>query len=134
MHFGRWTVPAYIPVPAAPVNSNLVFAGWVDSNGNAVTEFQENTTYYANWSYGSAGETNSISRLQYLIYTNSAFFDLRGSGGLKTTFNNNGYDLRYKYKIADNSVDVNSYITSFNGSNATYSIANNIYYPCTVIQ
>lgn len=49
-------------------------------------------------------------------------YELRGSGEFKTTFNNNGYDLRYKYKIAENSADINGSITSFNGINATYSI------------
>ena len=41
--------PTCIPNPEPPVNSNLVFAGWANTAGEIVTEFQENMTYYANW-------------------------------------------------------------------------------------
>ena len=32
--------PAVIPNPSAPLNSNLVFSGWVDSDNNPVTTFE----------------------------------------------------------------------------------------------
>ncbi len=118
--------PTVIPEPAAPVNSNLVFGGWVDSSNNAVTEFQENTTYYANWVYGTSGEINSYSQLQYLIYSGGSFVDVRGGGNLKTTFSNGGYNLHYKYTRSSDNANVASTI-SFNGNNATYHIGSGIY-------
>ncbi|MBR6599853.1 MAG: hypothetical protein IKK88_06095 [Oscillospiraceae bacterium] len=119
--------PAVIPNPSAPLNSNLVFSGWVDSDNNPVTTFEENMTYYANWNYGSRSETNEYSNLMYHIYSSGSFFDLRGnSGSLKTTYGNNGYDLQYKYTSSSDGSHPGGSL-SFNGINATYSIGSGIY-------
>ena len=118
--------PDYIPTPDAPARSNLVFAGWVNSANEPVTEFQTDTKYYANWNYGSREEENEFSYLKYLIYTGSQYFDLRGNGNFRTTYSNNGYDFRYKYKVGDSS-DFTSGNLNVNGTNATYTIGNGVY-------
>lgn len=121
--------PTCIPNPEPPVNSNLVFAGWANTAGEIVTEFQENMTYYANWKYGTTSETNHISNLTYLLLNrNSNFFDLRGNGGsLRTTYGDAGYNLYYKYKIDEISANIRSNITAFDAQNAEYCIGNQIY-------
>ncbi|CDE12588.1 hypothetical protein [Ruminococcus sp. CAG:330] len=118
--------PTCIPNPEPPVNSNLVFAGWANTAGEIVTEFQENMTYYANWKYGTTSETNRISNLTYLLLNqNSNFFDLRGNGGsLRTTYGDAGYNLYYKYKIDEISANIRSNITAFDAQNAEYCIGN----------
>ena len=78
--------PDYIPDPVAPARSNLVFAGWVNSENEPVTEFQADTKYFANWNYGSREEENEFSHLKYQIYSYEHYFDLKGSGNFKTTY------------------------------------------------
>ncbi len=86
--------PSIIPEPSPPINTDLVFWGWTNSENNLVTKFEPNTTYYANWKYETGSQTNSYSQLQYLNY-GSGKFDVRGNGGnLGTTYGCGGYDLK----------------------------------------
>lgn len=110
------------PSPIPPKNSNLVFDGWRDSSGNITEEFEADKTYFANWKYGTAEETNSVSNLKYMIYTGDNFFDLRGNNGsFKTTYSFNGYQLIVKQNGAQ------QVFKSGNARIATGSFANNIF-------
>ncbi|MBQ9894501.1 MAG: hypothetical protein IJM38_03865 [Ruminococcus sp.] len=118
--------PDYIPDPTAPARSNLVFAGWVNSDNEPVTEFQADTKYFANWKYGSREEVNEFSNLKYQIYSSEHYFDLKGSGNFRTTYNNNGYELYYKYTYGPDNLSASGMLY-FDGSKATYSIGNGVY-------
>ncbi len=111
--------PANAPIPEAPALSNLVFTGWTDASGNAITEYEADATYYASWSYGTNTVTNPESGLVYYL-NHGGFYDFRGnSGGLRTTFYDGGYDILYK--VGDNSGGIGK-----SGLRATYNIASGL--------
>ena len=86
---------AEAPVPSAPEASNLVFAGWKNAANETPETFEEDTTYYATWNYGTAVETNSQSGLTY--YLNRGFYDFMGNNGsLKTTYSKSLLDIHIR--------------------------------------